>query len=63
MQVQALINEDSTEAALFFPDPYPGYTITMNAAQVDQLIGILQDLRAQLTTPPEMPGELPPTRQ
>jgi len=63
MQVQALINEDKTEAALFFPDPYPGYTITMNADQVDQLITILQDIRAQLSLPPEIPGELPPTRQ
>jgi hypothetical protein len=40
MQVQAPINEDATEAALFFPDPHPGYAITMNLQQVDQLITI-----------------------
>jgi hypothetical protein len=51
MQVQALINEDNTEAALFFPEPFPGYTLTMNADQVDALIKILEDLRAHLKAP------------
>jgi hypothetical protein len=37
MQVQALINEDNTEAAVFFPEPFPGYTLTMNAARSTSL--------------------------
>ena len=31
MEVRALINDDHTEASLFFPEPHPGYTLTMKA--------------------------------
>ncbi len=63
MQIQAHINEDHTEAALSFPEPNPGYTITMTADQVDQLITILIDLRNHMDPPPEMPVEVHRTRQ
>jgi hypothetical protein len=58
-EIRALISEDSTEAALHFPEPHPGYTLTMNAVQVDQLIAILINVREHLEPPPELPGEAP----
>ena len=57
MRVKALINEDNTEAALFFADPLPGYTITINAEQIDELINILISIRNRLDPPPEQPGK------
>ena len=56
MEVRALINDDHSEASLFFPEPHPGYTITMNAVQVDQLIAILANVREHMEPPPRLPG-------
>lgn len=59
MKVDCRINEDNTEAAIFFPEPAPGYTILLNAEQCEQLIGILIDVRRHLEPPPLLPGEMP----
>jgi hypothetical protein len=48
MQVDVRIADDNTEAAIFFPEPAPGYTIILNAEQCDELIGILVDVRKHL---------------
>lgn len=57
MQVDCRINEQSTEAAIFFPEPAPGYTIPVSAEQCDELIAILIDVRGNLLPPPFLPGE------
>ena len=59
MEIRILISEDHSEAALFFPEPHPGYTLTMNADQVDELIIILANVREHLEPPPRLPGEAP----
>ena len=59
MQVDVRIADDNTEAAIFFPEPAPGYTIILNAQQCEQLIEILVDARGQLEPPPMLPGERP----
>jgi hypothetical protein len=59
MQVDVRLNDDNTEAAIFFPDPAPGYTIIMNAEQCEELIGVLVDVRRLLEPPPALPGEMP----
>ena len=45
MEVDVRIADDNSEAALFFPEPAPGYTIIVNAEQCEELIGILVDVR------------------
>ena len=59
MQVDVRIADDNTEAAIFFPEPAPGYTIIVNAEQCEELIGILVDVRRRLEPPPMLPGEMP----
>ena len=44
MEVDVRIADDNTEAAIFFPEPAPGYTIIVNAEQCEELIGILVDV-------------------
>ena len=38
MEVDVRIADDNSEAALFFPEPAPGYTIIVNAEQCEELI-------------------------
>ena len=59
MQVDVRIADDNTEAAIFFPQPAPGYTIIVNAEQCEDLIGILVDVRRHLEPPPMLPREMP----
>ena len=59
MEVLALINDDHTEASLFFPEPHPGYTITKKTDQVDGLIAILANVREHMEPQPRLPGEAP----
>jgi len=59
MELDVRINEDDTEAAIYFPEPAPGYTLLFNAEQLDEFLGILIDLRRRMHPPPGLPGESP----
>ena len=52
MEVRVMISDDEKRAAIFFPQPPPGFTLTVATSDIERLIDILVDVRARLKPSP-----------